>query len=121
MLSWQTARKLALALPEAEELPHFDKPSFRVRGKIFATLSAPDARVTLKLSPADQMALTTLDGEAIRAVEGYSGRSGWTEVKLEQTHAEQLQGLLLQSWRQVAPRRLIAAFDAEHQDLQADP
>ena len=109
MLSWQTARKLALALPEAEEQPHFDKPSFRVRGKIFATLSAPDARVTLKLAPADQMALTMLNGDAIRAVEGYWGRRGWTEVKLEGTHAEELKGLLLQSWRLVAPKQLIKA------------
>ena len=114
MLSWQTARKLALALPEAEEQPHFDKPSFRVRGKIFATLSALDARVTLKLAPADQMALATLNGDAIRAVEGYWGRVGWTEVKLDRTHAEELKGLLLQSWRQVAPKRLIAAFDSAH-------
>jgi len=114
MLSWQTARKLALSLPEAEEQPHFDKPSFRVRGKIFATLSALDARVTLKLAPADQMALATLNGDAIRAVEGYWGRVGWTEVKLDRTHAEELKGLLLQSWRQAAPKRLIAAFDSAH-------
>ena len=114
MLSWQTARKLALALPEAEEQPHFDKPSFRVRGKIFATLSAPDARVTLKLAPADQMALTMLNGDAIRAVGGYWGRQGWTEVHLGQVGLEQLKSLLLQSWRQVAPKRLSAAFDSEH-------
>ena len=120
MLSWQTARTLALALPEAEEQPHFDKPSFRVRGKIFATLSAPDARVTLKLSPADQMVLTTLKGETIQAVQGYWGRLGWTEVKLGRTHAEELKGLLLQSWRQVAPKRLIAAFDHEHPDPALD-
>ena len=120
MLSWQTARTLALALPEAEEQPHFDKPSFRVRGKIFATLSAPDARVTLKLSPADQMALSTLNGDAIQAVEGYWGRRGWTEVKLGHIHAEELKGLLLQSWRLVAPKRLIAAFDHEHPDPRLD-
>ncbi len=32
------ARKLALALPEAVEQDHHGKPSFRVNGKIFATL-----------------------------------------------------------------------------------
>jgi hypothetical protein len=31
------ARKLALALPEVEEMPHFERTSFRVRGKIFLT------------------------------------------------------------------------------------
>lgn len=32
------ARRLALALPEAVEQDHHGKPSFRVAGKIFATL-----------------------------------------------------------------------------------
>ncbi len=32
------ARKLALALPEAVEQDHHGRPSFRVNGKIFATL-----------------------------------------------------------------------------------
>jgi len=32
------ARRLALALPEAVELDHHGRPSFRVGGKIFATL-----------------------------------------------------------------------------------
>ena len=31
-------RVLALSLPEAQEHPHFDRSSFRVRGKIFITL-----------------------------------------------------------------------------------
>ena len=30
-------RKIALALPEVEEAPHFDRTSFRVRNKIFVT------------------------------------------------------------------------------------
>src|ERR1700730_13866301 len=32
------ARKLALSLPEADEQDHHGRPSFRVAGKIFATL-----------------------------------------------------------------------------------
>jgi len=31
-------RQFALAMPEASEAPHFDMTSFRVRGKIFATM-----------------------------------------------------------------------------------
>ena len=113
MLSWQEARKLALSLPEAEEQPHFDQPSFRVRGKIFATLSAAERRLTLKFMAADQMALTLLDGQAFKAVNGYWGQQGWTEVYLKHIGKEQLRGLLLQSWRQVAPKRLQAALEAK--------
>lgn len=39
MISAQTVRKLALAFYEAEEFPHFDKTSFRVKKKVFATLN----------------------------------------------------------------------------------
>jgi hypothetical protein len=34
----QRVRSLALALPETVEQDHFGNPSFRVRGKIFATV-----------------------------------------------------------------------------------
>ena len=37
----RAVRRLALALPEATEEPHFHLASFRVKGKIFATV-APD-------------------------------------------------------------------------------
>lgn len=113
MPGWQEARKLALELPEAQEQPHFDKPSFRVRGKIFATLSAPEQRLTLKLAAADQMALNLLDGDACKPVPGYWGAQGWTEVYLAHIGKEQLRGLLLQSWKQVAPKRLWAALEAK--------
>lgn len=39
-----TVRRLALGLPEAVEQAHMGHPDFRVRGRIFATLGAPDAR-----------------------------------------------------------------------------
>jgi len=38
MLSAQRVRELALALPEAVEQDHHGRPSFRVAGRIFATL-----------------------------------------------------------------------------------
>ena len=38
MVSLEQARQLALAFPEAVEQDHHGRPSFRVVGKIFATL-----------------------------------------------------------------------------------
>ena len=37
-VSLNTIRKFALGLPDTTEAPHHDFGSFRVRGKIFATL-----------------------------------------------------------------------------------
>jgi hypothetical protein len=47
----EEARRLALAQPEATEQDHHGRPSFRVAGKIFATLWA-DPAVVAEL-PAD--------------------------------------------------------------------
>jgi hypothetical protein len=38
MVSVSEARRLALSLPEAVEQDHHGRPSFRIRGRIFATL-----------------------------------------------------------------------------------
>ena len=37
-MNFGTLRNIALALPETTESPHFDKTSFRVKGKIFLTI-----------------------------------------------------------------------------------
>jgi hypothetical protein len=42
-------RAIALSLPEAVELPHFGRTSFRVRSRIFATLRPDEQRAVLKL------------------------------------------------------------------------
>jgi hypothetical protein len=111
MLSWHAAKKLALSLPEAHEQDHFGSPSFRVRGKIFAQLSAQDKleqRAVLKLSAADQTALVMADPETFSCVPGW-GRHGWTWVALKGLDAAMFRSLLFQSWRQVAPKKLVAA------------
>lgn len=64
----QTARTAALALPDAVEAPHHDHASFRVRGRIFATVppggevvhvfvAEPDRERALALHPGFAAAL----------------------------------------------------------------
>jgi hypothetical protein len=50
MVSIETFRKLALSFPEATEEPHFEKSSFRIRKKIFATFDEKNNRAVLKLN-----------------------------------------------------------------------
>ncbi len=111
MLAWQAAKKLALSLPEAEERDHFGSPSFRVRGKIFAQLSAvgeSEARAVLKLPLADQTALVLADPQTFALIPQW-GRHGWTYARLDGLDAALFADLLRKSWRQVAPKKLAAA------------
>lgn len=46
-----TARRFALSLPETTEEPHFEKSSFRVKGKIFATVPEGGKHLHLQVDP----------------------------------------------------------------------
>ena len=109
MLTCDHIRAIALAMPEAVESPHFDSTSFRVKGKIFATMG-DEPRVTLKLDPEDQHNLAEAHPGAVAPVEGYWGRNGWTVVACANLDAEALTGLMRMAWVHVAPKRLAKAF-----------
>ena len=53
MATFDDVRRLALALPEVQEKPHFGMPAFRVADKGFVSVTKDHARVLLHLDPAD--------------------------------------------------------------------
>ncbi|MFT3790096.1 MAG: MmcQ/YjbR family DNA-binding protein [Rudaea sp.] len=102
-----------MSLPETEERDHFGTPSFRVRGRIFAQLSAAaeEKRAVLKLSPADQAALIAFDPQTFSSIPQW-GKHGWTYARLDSVDPALFRDALIKSWRQVAPKTLVAAFGA---------
>jgi predicted DNA-binding protein (MmcQ/YjbR family) len=98
---------MALSFPEAVELPHFDLASFRVRKKIFATLSEDKQRAMLKLSPVDQSVFCSFDNELIYPVPGSWGKSGATYFELRKIKKEMLKDALTQAYHFVAPKSLL--------------
>ena len=77
-------RKIALAMPDTEEVGHMGHPDFRVRGKIFATLGYPNAEwAMVKLAPDEQLALTAANPAVFVRVKGAWGERGATNVRLE--------------------------------------
>lgn len=99
-------RKRALAFPGASEEPHFEKTSFRVRKKIFATMSPEKAEVVLKLSPLEQTVFSDASGGAIYPVANKWGQQGWTVVLLKNVKPDMLRDALTCSYRCVAPKKL---------------
>jgi hypothetical protein len=100
-------RRLALALPEAYEEPHFDLTSFRVAKKIFCTMGAEPGRIMLKLDSEDQANLVADDPAAIQPVPGYWGQKGSTYVRYEALETGRLATLMRLAWASVAPKRLL--------------
>ncbi len=106
MVSLDTVRKLALSFPEAEEMPHFEKASFRVKKKIFATLSKKDNRCVVKLSMIDQSVFTASNNEIIYPVKGAWGKQGWTITELKKIRKDLFMDALTASYCEVAPEKL---------------
>lgn len=102
-------RRIALTLPEVEELPHFDKSSLRVRGKILATLPAKDHFV-FKATLSDQSILTDMFPDVF-SLAGWA-HQGWTKANLETITKDQLEDVLTKAWCNVAPKRVVKAWQA---------
>jgi len=97
---------MALSFDDVVEKPHFEKPSFRVNKKIFATLDQKNETVSLKLSDVDQSVFCSFDKSVIYPVSGAWGKQGWTTVVLKKVRNEMFQDALAVSYCNVTPKRL---------------
>lgn len=113
MVSADTFRKLAVSLPGAEEIPHFDKSSFRINKKIFATLNEKENRATVKLSENDQYVFCLNDRNTIYPVPNKWGLQGWTNIDLTKVSKRLLDQIIRASYNQVASKskKQIPSFD----------
>lgn len=108
MTDFNAVRRIALAFPEVREEPHFEKASFRIAGKIFATTDLTNDRITVKLSVADQDVFSTFDNGIIYPVANKWGKQGWTIVELKAVEEKLLRAILAAAYCTVAPKKLAA-------------
>ena len=106
MVSIETFRKLALSFPEANEEPHFEKTSFRVKKKIFATYDGSNKRACLKLSEIDQDVFSTACKTIIYPVNNKWGKQGWTLIELQKVQKAIFADALIRAYCEVAPQKL---------------
>lgn len=102
MVNEKTFKQLALSFPGAEEQPHFEKTSFRVKKKIFATHAADSHIICVKLSEIDQSVFCAFDKTIIYPVENKWGKQGWTLVDLQKVHKAMLKDILTTAYHEVA-------------------
>jgi hypothetical protein len=110
MVTIVEVRKLALSFPETDEHPHFERKAFRVKKKIFATLSEKDMTVSLKLSLVDQSVFCAIDAAIIYPVPGGWGRMGFTFVNLKKVKKALFKDALTTAYCTVAPPKLAEKY-----------
>jgi hypothetical protein len=109
MVSIETFRKIALSFPEAIELPHFERTSFRVAKKIFATLDIKDHLSCVKLSEIDQNVFCSFDPSVIYPVPNKWGKQGATYINLKKVRKDMLVDALTTAYCMLAPKKLADA------------
>ncbi len=103
------ARRIALALPEAHEEPHFEYDSFRIRGKIFATLP-PDGLHLHVFVDDDVRDSVLLTHPACVEKLWWGQKVVGVRVDLPKAKPALIRMLMENAWKRKAPKRLAAAY-----------
>jgi predicted DNA-binding protein (MmcQ/YjbR family) len=110
----EKVREFTLSLPEAFEDHPWGEDVAKVRGKIFVflgTAGSSTRRITVKLEESHAHALSIEGAEPT----GYGlGKAGWVTVPLraEGIRLQLLRDWIEESYRIVAPNRLVAELDS---------
>ncbi|MER7111400.1 MmcQ/YjbR family DNA-binding protein [Streptomyces sp. NPDC000229] len=119
MATADDVRRIALSLPETVEKLSWGMPTFRAGGaggKIFASLDDDDRSMGVTCPKEDREELIAAEPGKFFIREGHDDNYAWLRVRLSALDDEdELYAVLVDSWRQAAPRRLLAA----HPDLGA--
>lgn len=105
MVNFETCRNLALSFPDVTESPHFEKPSFRIAGRIFMTFHAAKNQAMLVLPEFEQSVLTAYDSSAIYPVKGFWGGKGATMFDLKKVKKSMFRDALQRAYTKAAERK----------------
>lgn len=107
MISRERVRELALALPEAVEQDHHGRPSFRVAGRIFATLW-DEGHMNVMLDAPGILTAVQARPDACTPVH-WGKRLAAVHVELAAADEALVRELLADGWEHRAPARLADA------------
>lgn len=106
-------RKLALSLPGTSETLTWGHPNFRVDGKIFIGYGEQGGHRVAGFKVGKERQRILLRDSRYR-YPSYVGRFGWVSLIMEgRIDWNEVAGLLLTSYRLIAPRRLLNRLDED--------
>ena len=105
-------RKICLALPETKETPTWGQPHFRVGEKIFAGCGEEKGRRVIGFKLEREHAEVIVHDPRFWPAP-YVGKHGWVSMDAERVSDwGQVRELVLESYRLIAPRRLVERLEA---------
>ncbi|HYO61342.1 MAG TPA: MmcQ/YjbR family DNA-binding protein [Actinomycetota bacterium] len=109
MATWTTVKRLGKKLPEVEESTWFNTPSLKVRKRSFVRLREEGVIVVL-VDLDEKEALLRAEPDVFFTTPHYDGYPAML-VRLPAISDDELREILIESWRRVAPKRLVKQLD----------
>lgn len=110
MVTIDEVRSLARSFPEAEEVEHWGKASFRVRNKIFAVIQPDGVSIVIKTTKDDRLAYTTMSPEIYRIPDSFANLA-YMVVCMDRVASGEFRELLTLAWKLVSPKKVVKAYE----------
>ncbi|GAA2218732.1 MmcQ/YjbR family DNA-binding protein [Streptomyces nogalater] len=105
----EDVRRIALSLPDTTEKVAWNMPTFRVAGKMFATLPEDETSIAVRCPKEERDELVLAEPDKFW-IAGHEAQFAWVRARLAALEDEaELHDILADSWRQAAPPRLLDA------------
>ena len=106
----EDVRRIALSLPDTTEKIAWSMPTFRVAGKMFATMPEEETSIAVRCPKEERDELVLAEPEKFWVADHEAGFA-WVRARLAALDSEdELRDILADSWRQAAPPRLLDAY-----------
>jgi hypothetical protein len=113
----EDVRRIALSLPDTTEKTAWSMPTFRVAGKMFATLPENETSIAVRCPKEERDELVLAEPEKFW-IAGHEAQFAWVRARLGALEDDdELRAVLADSWRQAAPPRLLES----HPELGVPP
>ncbi|MFD3417353.1 MmcQ/YjbR family DNA-binding protein [Streptomyces decoyicus] len=110
MIDSADVRRIALSLPETVEKEAWEMPTFRVAGKMFITIPDDETSFAVRCPVHERQELIAAEPKKFW-VPPHEAASAWVRVRLaELEDMDELRDILVDSWKQAAPTRLVEVF-----------
>ncbi|GHF43124.1 MULTISPECIES: MmcQ/YjbR family DNA-binding protein [Streptomyces] len=106
----EDVRRIALSLPDTSEKIAWGMPTFRVAGKMFATLPEDETSMAVRCPKEEREELVLAEPDKFWIAD-HEAQFAWVRARLGALEDEdELRDILADSWRQAAPSRLLDAY-----------
>ncbi|MBN8956032.1 MAG: MmcQ/YjbR family DNA-binding protein [Rhizobiales bacterium] len=118
-MTFDDVRKMALAWPGVEDSRSYGTLSLKVKGKFLTRLREDGDSLVLKGVPFEEREMLMAAHPDVFYITDHYRDWPMVLVRLSKAPAPVVKALLLRSWRETAPKKLVAELDGRDEKLMA--